>query len=93
MYLYSNYYKRNCGYEHTVVSGHMAKTRRLLSENLNLVDVVIELLDAGYLQAAKSEIDKIIGNKPRLIVLNKSDLADSEISKQWQYWYKAKGVP
>ena len=45
--------KRNCGYEHTVVSRAYGKTRRLLSENLNLVDVVIELLDAGYLQAAK----------------------------------------
>jgi ribosome biogenesis GTPase A len=74
--------------------GHMAKTRRLLSENLNLVDVVIELLDARIPASSKNpEIDKIIGNKPRLIVLNKSDLADSEISKQWQYWYKAKGVP
>jgi len=72
----------------------MAKTRRLLAENLKLVDVVIELLDARIPASSKNpEIDRIVGNKPRLIVLNKSDLADSGISKQWADWYKRRGIP
>lgn len=73
--------------------GHMAKTRRLLSENLKLVDVVVELLDARIPASSKNpEIDSIIQNKARLIVLNKSDMADSEISKEWARWYKARGI-
>lgn len=74
--------------------GHMAKTRRLLTENLKLVDVVIELLDARIPTSSKNpEIDKIIKNKPRLVVLNKSDLADSGISRQWSDWYMSRGIP
>ena len=69
--------------------GHMAKTRRLLAENLKLVDVVIELLDARIPASSKNpEIDRIVKNKPRLVVLNKSDLADSKVSEQWADWYK-----
>jgi len=72
----------------------MAKTRRLLSENLKLVDVVIELLDARIPASSRNpEIDRIVGNKPRLVVLNKSDLADGEVSKQWAEWYRRKGIP
>ncbi len=72
----------------------MAKTRRLLSENLRLVDVVIELLDARIPASSRNpEIDSIVGSKPRLIVLNKSDMADPEVSKQWAAWYKNKGIP
>lgn len=74
--------------------GHMAKTRRLLSENLKLVDVVIELLDARIPASSRNpEIDRIVKNKPRLVVLNKSDLADSGISKQWAEWYRSRGIP
>lgn len=74
--------------------GHMAKTRRLLAENLKLVDVVIELLDARIPASSKNpEIDSIINNKPRIIVLNKSDLADPEISGEWSAWYKKRGIP
>lgn len=74
--------------------GHMAKTKRLLSENLKLVDVVIELLDARIPASSKNpEIDRIIKNKPRLLVLNKSDLADSSISKEWKDWYNSRGIP
>lgn len=73
--------------------GHMSKTRRLLSENLKLVDVVVELLDARIPASSKNpEIDCIIGNKPRVLVLNKSDLADGNVSKEWADWYKAKGT-
>lgn len=72
--------------------GHMAKTRRLLSENLKLIDVVIELLDARIPKSSKNpEIDEIIKSKPRVVVLNKSDLADENISKEWNKWYNANG--
>lgn len=72
--------------------GHMAKTRRLLAENLSLVDVVIELLDARIPMSSKNpEIDSIVKNKPRIIALNKSDLADEEVLKQWNRWYDANG--
>jgi ribosome biogenesis GTPase A len=72
--------------------GHMAKTRRLLAENLKMVDVIIELLDARIPQSSKNpEIDEIIKQKPRVIALNKSDLADESISRQWSKWYNSKG--
>lgn len=71
----------------------MAKTRRLLAENLKLVDVVVELLDARIPSSSKNpEIDSIVHNKPRLVVLNKSDMADEEVSKEWAKWYKSKGI-
>jgi len=70
----------------------MAKTRRILSENLKLVDVVIELLDARIPRSSKNpEIDKIINNKPRLMALNKSDLADEAVLKEWGKWYDSAG--
>jgi len=65
-----------------------------LSENLKLVDVVIELLDARIPSSSKNpEIDTIVKNKPRLVVLNKSDLADTAILKEWENWYKKAGTP
>ncbi|MGI6669381.1 MAG: ribosome biogenesis GTPase YlqF [Acetivibrionales bacterium] len=73
--------------------GHMAKTRRLLKENLKLVDVVVELLDARIPVSSKNpEIDNIIGNKPRVLVLNKMDLADENVTKEWANWYEARGI-
>ena len=73
--------------------GHMTKTRRMLAENLKLVDVVVELLDARIPASSKNpEIDSIINNKPRLVILNKADMADPERSKEWAKWYKSKGA-
>ena len=73
--------------------GHMAKTRRLLKENIKLVDVVIELVDARLpLSSRNPEIDKIVGNKPRIVVLNKSDMADADTNKKWISWFKSKGI-
>ena len=64
--------------------GHMAKTRRLITENLKLVDVVVELLDARLPMSSRNpEIDKIVGNRPRVLVLNKADMADEEQTKIW----------
>jgi ribosome biogenesis GTPase A len=72
--------------------GHMAKTRRLITENLHLIDVVIELLDARIPKSSKNpEIDEIIKTKPRVVVLNKCDLADENISKEWAKWYNDNG--
>jgi len=72
--------------------GHMSKSRKLISQNIKLVDIVIELLDARIPISSKNpEIDSIIGEKKRIIVLNKSDLADETISREWVKWYASKG--
>lgn len=73
--------------------GHMAKTRRLIAENLKLVDVIIELLDARIPFSSRNpEINSLINNKPRLVAFNKSDLADEQISRQWVQWYAEQGI-
>jgi ribosome biogenesis GTPase A len=72
--------------------GHMAKTRRMLKENISLVEIVIELLDARIPFSSKNpDIDALAENKHRIIVLNKADLADAEATKKWQTYYKKKG--
>lgn len=72
--------------------GHMAKTRRILTENLKLIDVVIEMLDARIPISSKNpEINELTKGKPRIIVLNKSDLADESISREWSKWYGSGG--
>ena len=71
--------------------GHMAKTRRLITENLTQVDIVIELLDARIPYSSKNpDIDKMVGVKPRLILLTKSSLADPAATKKWIEYYSAK---
>lgn len=73
--------------------GHMAKTRRLIQENLKLIDVVVEITDARIPFSGRNpNFDDIIKGKPRLIVMNKSDLADDEISKQWIDFYAKQGI-
>jgi ribosome biogenesis GTPase A len=64
--------------------GHMAKAQRMIKDHLKLVDVVIELLDARIpYSSANPAIKDIIGNKPRVIALNKADLADPKLTEQW----------
>lgn len=64
--------------------GHMNKTKRLIKENLSLVDIIIEILDARIpISSQNPDVDEIIGNKPRLLVFNKADLSDPEVNKQW----------
>ena len=64
--------------------GHMAKTRRLITECLPLVDIVIEVLDARIPKSSRNpELKKLIGDKPKLTVLSKAALADPEASKRW----------
>lgn len=73
--------------------GHMAKTKRLIQGNLKLVDVVIELLDARVpLSSANPLIREIVGGKPRLVALNKSDLADEGQTKRWLAYFRAQGL-
>lgn len=73
--------------------GHMAKTRRLIEDNLKFIDVVVEILDARIPFSGRNpNFDDIIKNKPRLLVLNKSDLADKSRTKQWIDWYAEQGL-
>lgn len=69
--------------------GHMAKTRRMITENLSQVDVVIELLDARIPVSSKNpEIDRLIGEKPRVIVMTKASLADPEKTRRFAEYYR-----
>ena len=73
--------------------GHMAKTRRIIKESLNLVDGVVELVDARIpYSSSNPELDSIIKNKPRIVLLNKCDIADSNATKLWIEYYKSKGM-
>lgn len=73
--------------------GHMTKTKRLIEENIKLVDIVIELLDARAPYSTKNpDIDKLAQNKMRIIILNKADLANEAITKEWIKWYSAHNV-
>ncbi len=73
--------------------GHMAKASRMISEQLKLVDVVIELLDARIPQSsANPVIEKIIAGKPRIVVLNKADLAEPHNTELWLNSFRRKGI-
>lgn len=81
----------NSQYQIQWFPGHMAKTRRMISENLKYTDIVIELRDARIPYSSKNpEIEKLIGDKPRLILLNKASLADTSISRKWLKHFEAK---
>lgn len=73
--------------------GHMAKTLRIMESDIKNVDAVLQLLDARIpLSSLNPEIQRITGAKPRLYVLNKSDLADPEITKQWVRYFRQQGA-
>lgn len=72
--------------------GHMTKARRAMKEDIKLVDLVIELLDArAPLSSRNPDIDELGQNKARMIILNKADLADSRANKVWEQYFKEKG--
>ena len=74
--------------------GHMAKTRRQITEDLKLVDIVIELLDARIpISSQNPDIAQITKNKKKLIVLNKCDLANENENKKWIKYFEEKGIP
>lgn len=72
--------------------GHMAKTKREIKENLQLIDVVYELLDARIPYSSKNkDIDELVKNKPKILIMTKTDLCDLEITKKWQQYYENMG--
>ena len=73
--------------------GHMTKTRRQIEADLKQVDAVCEIVDARIPMSSRNpDIDSICGNKPRIIVLNRMDLADPEGTKRWSEYFKSKGM-
>ncbi|ENZ01772.1 ribosome biogenesis GTPase YlqF [Clostridium thermobutyricum] len=73
--------------------GHMKKTQREIKENLRVVDAVIEIRDSRIAKSsANPDIDKLVGTKPRLILLNKSDLAEKSVTKSWMKELKTDNV-
>jgi len=72
--------------------GHMTKTKRMINENISLVDIVIELVDSRIPYSSKNpDIDKFALNKKRIILLNKADLADDFYTKKWAEYFEIKG--
>lgn len=70
--------------------GHMAKTRRLIQEHLKLVDVVVEIRDARIpVSSGNPMIEELLGNKPRVILLNKCDMADDEVTQKWISYFQS----
>ena len=72
--------------------GHMTKAKRMMQEDIKLIDVVIELVDARIPLSSKNpDIDDLAKNKYRIILLNKYDLADDRVTKQWKTYFEEKG--
>lgn len=73
--------------------GHMAKTRRLIKESLPFVDLVTEIVDARIpLSSSNPELAEMIGSKPRIVLLNKCDVADEKTTAKWVEYYKKNGM-
>ncbi len=74
--------------------GHMTKAKRMMQEDMKLIDIVIELLDARVPVSSRNpDIDTLANNKFRLVLLNKCDLADKKINSEWETFFKEKGIP
>ena len=73
--------------------GHMTKAQRMIEENLKLVDAVCEILDARIPRSSRNpDIDRLAGDKPRLVILNRIDLADPKITARWKKYFEAQGL-
>lgn len=73
--------------------GHMTKTKRMIEASLKLVDAVAEIKDARVpVSSTNPDIDSLVGNKPRIILLNKCDMADPKATSRWVAFYKSKGI-
>ena len=73
--------------------GHMTKAQRMIGENMRLVDGVCELLDARIPAASRNpDIDRLAAGKPRLLILNRADLADPEITARWRAYFRGRGL-
>ena len=73
--------------------GHMTRAQRMIEDNLKLVDAVCEILDARIPLASRNpDIDRLAGDKPRLVVLNRCDLADPAATADWRRFYQERGI-
>lgn len=73
--------------------GHMTKAVRMMEENLKLIDIVVELVDARLpLSSRNPRIDEFVKNKPHLLLLNKSDIADAKCNDEWKNYFVSKGI-
>ena len=73
--------------------GHMTKARRMMEENIKLIDLVIEIVDARVPMSSRNpDIDKLAANKARIILLNKADLADDYVTNQWITYFNSKNI-
>jgi len=73
--------------------GHMTKARRMISENLRLVDIVCEIIDARIPVSSRNpDLDELAGQKPRLIIMNRIDQADPAVTKLWTEYFKKQGL-
>lgn len=74
--------------------GHMKKTKEIIIDNLKLVDVVLEIIDSRIpISSRNPMIDEIVADKPRMIIMNKSDLSDPEENKKWVNKFREEGIP
>ena len=72
--------------------GHMTKTRRMIEENLKLVDAVVEIVDSRIPESSRNPLlTELCGNKPRIIMLNKCDYSDDEVTRLWREYYEKQG--
>lgn len=85
----NNYEKMNIQW----FPGHMTKAQRMIEENLKMVDAVCEILDARIPRASRNpDIDRLAGDKPRLVILNRCDLADPAVTARWRKFFEAQGL-
>ena len=74
-----------------MVPSHMTKAKRMMQENIKLIDLIIELVDARIPVSSRNpDIDELGGQKARLILLNKSDLASERWNEKWEQYFKGK---
>lgn len=74
--------------------GHMTKTKRMIESHLKAVDVVAELLDARIpMSSANPMVEELVQGKPRIVILNKADLADPKATDRWISYYQKKNIP
>ncbi len=73
--------------------GHMTKAQRMIEENLSMVDAVCEILDARIPYSSRNpDIDRLAGDKPRLVILNRVDLADPQMTARWRMYFESRGL-
>lgn len=73
--------------------GHMTKARRMMADNIKYVDAVCEVIDARIpISSRNPDMDEICGNKPRMVILNRVDQADAEMTKRWADYFRAEGM-